>query len=347
LVSRSGGYKKRRAFLVHTLLASVFFHLSYVYLPSERDLKVIRSRFFKFIWGSGKPEVLARKVLEVSADNGGLGVIRLGDKLRSVFLHVNLCRMAEGSLGLGNPRFLLFRYNFSERVRDIYPVFYNLSDPHCLQLTPAYRQLLAVFLRVKARVSAAAPLVPLPRQIYEWLGDGERRLDLVNPPGPWDDAVTGRIYAALNFGKVPTLVSDFIWRSVRGALKTGDFVARFKWPNLKTHCMFCNVETETVCHLYLFCRILKPVRSRLLDIAHSSAGRTTPERDILFLVTGLSPSPVNKEMQIFLTTVVGSVNRAIWLTRNDLLFSREERFSPSSFMYQLEEIVRTSTNDSG
>jgi hypothetical protein len=89
------------------------------------------------------------------------------------------------------------------------------------------------------------------------------------------------------------------------------------------------------------------VRDRLLSLADQLVGRSSTERDILFLVTGLSPSPVGKDGQIFLTVLVGSVNMAIWSVRNDVLFSRGSAFNSVRFLCQLESIIQRCRRDYG
>jgi hypothetical protein len=236
-----------RAFLVNSLLASAFYHLCLVYVPSNADIKVIQRRFYQFMWGEGKTEVVPRRVMETPADSGGLAVVRLGDKLRSLYFHVNLCRMVEsGGVREDNPRFLLFRYNFGDRARVEYPGVYNLRHPHALVLTPAYKLLYDMYREFKTRLSNLAPAVPAASQVFEWLVGESSFIELANPPGPWERSTSRKVYESLNYGRVPTKVSDFIWRSVRGALKTGNVVARFNIPNVNTNCVLCNTEIETV-----------------------------------------------------------------------------------------------------
>jgi hypothetical protein len=339
---------KGRAFLVNTLLAPVFFHLSLVYVPGSADLKAIRKKCFGFLWGEGKPEVLKRTVLEAPVCSGGLAVVKVGEKLRSLYFHANLCRMVEGGgLGEDNSRQLLFQYNFGDRVRAEYPGVYDLRHPHVLVLAPAYKPLYEMYCKLKTQLSALAPAVPTASQVCEWLVGESAFIELSSPPGPWERSISRKVYESLHYGRVPTKVSDFIWRSVRGALKTGSVVARFKMPNLKVNCIFCDSELETVCHLFLFCPVLRRVRDRLLSLADELVGRSSAERDILFLVTGLSPSTVDKDGQIFLTVLVGSVNRAVWTARNDLLFSRSASFNGARFMYQLESIIQRCQRDYG
>lgn len=330
---------KGKVLVVNALLAPIYYHIASVYLPKPDDIKKLERCFFSFLWGEGKREVLARSVVKTTLENGGLGLVRIEERLRSFYVYANLTRLVEGILPQDSPRHSIFRYNFSDRVRRLYPDVFSLKEPHRLRLTEAYNLLYSLFVMLRDKLEHLAPSVPSLSALMQFFSKEEKTLSLVHPPGPWSEGVTKAVYSILCYGQVFTHVSDFLWRSVRGGLKTGEFISRYKIPGLVTTCVFCKAETESVCHLFLFCKVLKPVRERLLLLVENVAGRSTPERDILFLITGLSPVRVNKPTEIFFVNVTGSVNRAIWFRRNDMIFGQQQLSDIQGLLFAVESII--------
>lgn len=330
---------KGKAIIVNTLLMPAYYHLSAVFLPASKQIKSLCKLVFSFLWGQGKLEVISRKIMCTPLASGGLGIVKLPERLQSFYLYSNLTRLVEANLPQVNPRLVLFRYNFSERVRLLYPQFFELREPHKFELTKPYQVLHSLLHQIRDRLTAAAPLAPAISQIHQWLIGKEEVLPLCHPPGDWSQQEVASIYKVISYGRVATPASDFIWRSIRGALKTGEKLRDFKIPNLRTACIFCTSELESVCHLYLFCNFLKPIRAILLGLAQDVVGRTTPERDILFLITGLSPARVLKSTQIFLVNLVGRVNQIIWFHRNDFLFSRRDAPDINSLVIQVNSNI--------
>ena len=330
---------KGKAFVVNTLLAPVYFHFASVYLPNVAEVKKVRRLIFSFLWGAGKAEVLPRKILEMTTDRGGLGLVNFFERLQSLYAYANLCRPVVQQFSEDNPRLTLFRYNFSERVRLLYPHTFRLHEPHRFSLSTSYQQLYDLFQTLRNKLAPSAPYAPDTNQVYSWLMDQGEVLALVHPPGFANGEVAAHIYKIITYGNVATPVADFVWRCVRGALKTGEVVARFRIPEMRTQCLFCDSELESVSHLFLFCPFLKPVRDRLLSFIERAVGRSSPELDMLFLISGQSTARVDKTKQAALVNMVGQVNRVIWRYRNDVLFNGRQNLDLLCISLQVDTIL--------
>ena len=79
----------QRACIVNSLLASKIWYTAHVYPYPLETSKIINKEVYKFIWNSNT-EFLSRETLCNTRDNGGLGLINIFLKAKSIFTATNL-----------------------------------------------------------------------------------------------------------------------------------------------------------------------------------------------------------------------------------------------------------------
>ena len=119
---------------------------------------------------------------------------------------------------------------------------------------------------------------------------------------------------------------DFMRRIGLGAIKSGDYFARYKMPGFKIDCVFCPEVRETAEHLFYGSKLLSEVRSLVVssikDIGIDCSSMTDEQRKCLFCL-GLGPGNVEKLTQRKMFSIIAETNLVIWSIRNEILFSYE------------------------
>ena len=85
-------------------------------------------------------------------------------------------------------------------------------------------------------------------QLYEWLKGNEEDVPLVF--GLAEDK-RGHLLSQWTDGVTLTTVNVFTWRMNVGALKTGSVVEKYNARWMRTDCMYCVRELETLADLFL------------------------------------------------------------------------------------------------
>lgn len=130
------------------------------------------------------------------------------------------------------------------------------------------------------------------------------------------------VYSVLSNFRVSSGNYDFLWRTSRGALKTGEFVSRYNIPGTKkTDCVFCKSSLETVGHIFGDCPLLREVKEDVLW-GVEQLGETVIQEDRLpLLCTRVS----NATRSVRVTNMIGRANRTVWSVRNDVLFNNKKQ----------------------
>ena len=103
----------QKATLINCLIASKLWYVAHVYLLPKNYVTMINQVIFNFIWGSdGRP--LKREVLYNKKENGGLGLLDIDQKAKSIFISTMM-----KSFLLSNENDLI-RYYLSNKIGYIF-----------------------------------------------------------------------------------------------------------------------------------------------------------------------------------------------------------------------------------
>lgn len=311
-----------KVLLLNSSVAPLLYHLSGVFLLKNKHIEEIRKLFYSFVWGAGKREVVARNTIETDKSAGGMGLVRLKERCSSFYTYHNLMRPL--AHGFNHHRGCLFRYNAGFSMRKLYPSSYVLSEPHCFVLNPAYKTAKVVLDEIAGKLECIAPFIVGPGQLYKWLV-GEQAIVKLKLPRIGGSAIDQKewcehVYASLSDFRVGARNFDFLWRAGHGALKTGEFVRRYKIPGTKIDCVFCQNSLETVEHLFSECTKLETARAQLLNRCVEIGAEVERTDRLPLLCLGVGYARWKRDVRVEVMNLVGEVNRAVWSVRNELLF---------------------------
>ena len=315
-----------RVLLSNSIIFSQLSYISGVYLPSSKFFEEIRKMIFQFIWGEGRREVISRKTIETTVDNGGLGLVRLKEKCQAIHLEHNLYRPC--SLSFDHQRVLLFMYFFGLWSRKMAPHTYSISAPHCFTQQGVYIEVDRLRRKLWDFLERTGFQHVSIHQSCVWLCGKEDPVVIKVPKEVDDDVYKERVFTIWKDGLISIKNIDFMWRIALGGIKTGDFIARYKMPGVRVDCLFCPEVRESAEHLFCYCRSLLVVRRMAINILKNI--------DVIFdflndnqykmlFCLGLAPKKQDKSTERKIFSVIAETNRVIWTVRNEVLFSYEKK----------------------
>lgn len=320
-IERMGLSLKGKVLLLNTLFFAQFFYLSGVYMPTADTIKKATKAGFSYLWGAGRREMIARKVVETPKELGGMGLVKLKEKCQSLHLAQNLFRPCSDEFS--HPRKGLYKYLYGFWARKFAARLYSNSEPHSFELSDAYRPTENTRLAVWTELDKSGLSAVSSRQTYAWLIGAQK---LVQPkiPENTEEETVKRLCVVWRDGLLPTARVDFMWRLAMGGVKTGDVIARYHIPGSRVSCMFCPAITETAEHLFSRCRALASIRGKVQETVVSLGCTVDPTcaeevRELFCL--GLTPHVESKRVRRDVFNLISGTNIAVWKVRNEVLFS--------------------------
>lgn len=110
-----------------------------------------------------------------------------------------------------------------------------------------------------------------------------------------------------------------------GAVKTGEYVARYKIPGTRISCVFCDCRLETVEHLFANCPKLEGIRSEIKHYITEMGGVMEKTGDRLAFCTGLLGEGSSNHLASKAFNLLGECARLIWIVRNEVMFEQVEK----------------------
>ena len=339
---------KGRAEVCNSHIYPIFiYRLSVLPIPSDTLLYLQRA-LFNFLW-LGRAPMVCRDVCYLHPSEGGLGMPNVEIRLHTLRLYYldRMCTQDRETGGL-----------WMEDTRKAFPALRGVHDSegeaHRLPRgeCPFYRECrraLKFLLRVKESLSSA--LLLSRKALYRVLVRGSVR-DVIGEGLPLTKEQLRSIWPwAPGSGCLTNDEASLTWLVIRDALWVG---RRLHSAGLATSpiCKRCGDEVETLCHAFVYCRIVVPliefVTGLMVRILNISSLTLVP----INVCSNWAPTTdrIKKELVLTLLAVMRCV---IWSTRMRVVYGSED-FAPSDliriFRHHLKnrikaERVRLSSSD--
>ena len=312
-----------RTVVTNTLGLSTFLYLGSVCFVPPATIRLINRHVFPFVW-SKKREWVRRSALTQPCARGGLGVVDLERKLRSLAI-LWVKRFLVGS---SHPLTYFFRH-FLRRMLLAEPVervfHQDIASPATLRKLPDfYRGVLESWFAVKGsrdngswvvpRQNSAPdlPLIELTARVaYEVLTRLDHvppRCETKSPSVEWST-----IWANLHHLRFLRAARDTSWLICHGVLPTGVRLASFNM-SVSPLC-YCG-RRETLEHLLCYCPLAQDLVNWLYTLMrqHSSHIPCPSEWEMLFGYRRVLAVPAG------FIALIGIMRHQLWCTRNRYRF---------------------------
>ena len=226
----------QKAVLVNSLLSSKIWYASHIYPFPIQYSKVIDTEIFQFIWNS-KSNPVKREVLNRDKDSGGIGLINMFYKAKSIFLNTTL-RLFLNSDGNG-----LIWYYLAHKVTDIFPItiYQNIRNRN----TPYYDY--AVDGLKKCKDIKGFPRLN-SKMIYKLLlPDTKPSIEAMYPYYDWNNIWKNINFRYINVGDRPVL-----FKYCHEILTNNKRLYQIRIEDSPL-CATCNVEDSNI-HRFYFCQ---------------------------------------------------------------------------------------------
>ena len=208
---------------------------------------------------------------------------------------------------------------FSTRCRDLYPSCYSNQTPHALVLDKRgpYQGVFDLMSRFRQGMDGDPTLHPTPAQVYKVFFDFlEVPTHEVRFPSDLTEEDQVDVWRSVHCRSLGARCTDLLWRIASGSLKTGSVLAGWNMPGVRELCPFCDLEPETVVHLFSSCPALRQARGLVKEKALELYGVSVVSPPDAFWLTAVLPDGV----PVGLRQLVSYMNKAVWETRNRLIF---------------------------
>ena len=81
----------------------------------------------------------------------------------------------------------------------------------------------------------------------------------------FDDDYYKALFALWCDSRILVQEIEFLWRTALGGLKTGEFISKYRIPDTRVGCVFCDCVLETTEHSFTECPGLTEVREIILE----------------------------------------------------------------------------------
>ena len=282
-IKRLNMYKPRflsligKVAVINTVIFPLFYFVAPVFRIPDSIVKVLNKNIFSFIWGSDKPDLVARKVMALPKINGGLGLDPFKDKMDGLFVKAFFPMFSN------NPDIpvylILARYFMSKSLRKIFPFIWSNSRPNAGVCTRALCDACLVLFKLYSRQNDFHSVVSKTKDIVNLLRPSNINIAAVrhNPQFPWP-----KIWRLVCNPILDNKLCDFQWRLAHNVLYSGERIKDWGMGDGLCPCVNCNC-IETIKHIFLECPKVRPVISWIKLLVKMCSGLEIPLSFNLFL----------------------------------------------------------------
>ena len=323
--SRALSYSGRAVVLNLLALSRIWYVASVVPMPDSIKSE-LTTRIFNFFW-AGKRDLVARKVLHHTRQQGGFSVVSVEFKLHSL--------LAQWFRRFGiSPGAWVSLLTFWCFDRFGVPPLAVLSHPSAYAITtlPAFFcRCFQAWIALDGSVSGGDPVVgsaasggPFPVSSMSTKACYDLLLSL-NPArphcvgkflplfGPWEWSST---WTSLFFMPLDRQVIDLNWRLAHGVLYTAERLASFGYQ-LQLAC-FCGHHLESYDHLFFHCPLAQSGLAWVQTLL-SRACPSGPSFTLRHIHLGFSPGELRSVPRVF-AYLINVCSYLVWRQRNDFRF---------------------------
>ena len=126
---------------------------------------------------------------------------------------------------------------------------------------------------------------------------------------------------------LPPYIADLVGNKLpgsKGGLKTGEFVSKYRIPDTRVGCVFCDSVLDTTEHLFTECPGLTEVREIILESVErigATVDRTDRQSVNEMCCAGLARFEENKELDRGVFRVVATAYAIVLCRRNQHMFA--------------------------
>ena len=318
--SRIGLMKRRnftlyqKAVLMNCLIASKLWYVAHIYpLPLEYCI-LINKEIFCFIWGS-YTNPIKREVLYNKKWNGGLGLLSIYHKAKSIFVNTVIKSFLFSDLKD------IIRFYMSDRIGNIFDM--SMVPDRISNVNTPYYEFAIDTIKV-CKDHGKFPNMK-SKYIYEILfpqvvPDITTKYDF-----DWKN-----IFSNLNFKYISVVNRNVLFKYLYEILPTNSRLVQIRVRE-SPQCDYCVME-DSICHKFYYCCKVQDCLSWLRKVIFYLCGvQTTSLLKILYL----DIPKINKRNVNSLSIIISCYISAVWFHRNDMdyiknvvkaILIREQRF---------------------
>ena len=312
----------QKACIVNSLLASKIWYVAHVY-PFPMDIATrINTEIFKFIWGSNR-DPIKRDVLCNLKEHGGIGLINIFTKAKSIFLSTTLKMIMD-------PENETIRYYYMKGKIDKYIKLDYIPKVVSRKSTPYYDYALNNIKKIHK-----LPNFPKlsSKEIYcDIRTEGQPRVENKNQSKKWKD-----IWKNLKFKYIPIHDRNIVFKFIHDIIPTHMKLYQMKLRN-SPNCSFCPCEDTAIHKFYLCLKIQKAIKLVKNILEYVSNMKFQNIEKMLYLEI---PNIQNKTKNSMIIIICNFIS-CTWLNRDNLEYMEEKIVSK---IYKEKEFLLTTLND--
>ena len=261
--------------VINTVIYPLFYFIAPVYPIPDKVLKEVNKAVFSLIWGDNKPDLVARKVLNMEKKEGGLGLHSFKNKMDALFIKPLLPVLLDDT----PVHLILTRYFIATHLRREFPHIWSNSRPNSDICHPSLLYACEIIKKLNGIDNNFTIACTRTKDLTKMLQPSDISIAAVRhqPALPW--AIIWR----RTFDKVlDNKLTGFQWRLAHDVLYTGKRIN--DWGMGTGICPFarCNV-IETTSHIFWDCPKIQDILSWVEKTFTSLSGNIATFNINLFL----------------------------------------------------------------
>ena len=298
--------------IINSCIFSLLYYPAYIYVPPDDFYTDILRIVYEFIWAH-KTELVKRDAILLDYDKGGLKLIDLKCKMKSMFIF-NVFRFITGD-DLSSANYLLFRYFLGCKLRSTFSFLFSNLVPHADRLSVSYSHVYDILLLLLSRKNDFYVMCRSSRDVAGLLAPVEC-IPRVVSTGSRDWPVVWRM---AHHPLLCSALRSFHWKFVHNALVTNS--KRLRWGKGDGKCKFCS-QLETLNHILWDCNYVYNILCWVYKFTVKLLGNQVMFNENLFLYgcpnVALDASVWARVWYLFVV-----IKKFIWSRRCTFVFDNE------------------------
>jgi len=320
-----------KVLVINSLAAATLWYVAPVYPLSRSVQRKIEKLMFEFLW-DGKTELVNRKTLYLSKEEGGLGLVCIPLKAKALLLKSVKKALTDPEA----PTSRYAHYWLGLSLRQLDPESWNNNIPHSMERPPHFESIFGHLKDLETKDVQIDWKSCTTKSLYDDLLKAENivpRCVQNNPTVRWKD-----VWKAIHNPLIQKWDRMLAWHAAHNSLKTRQKLKSWRGFVDSDVCprRGCNM-VESVTHLFWECPVVAEVWEWVEGLIYR---RLLPQFNMpgAFAVYGLVFQSMPTKTRLVLETLAAMTRSLLWKSRCEVIFEKKH-FMGHELITRLQKMI--------